>query len=61
MVGFGEASTRDYAENKLNKAIADWENKTGKQATPRKRTIDCKVYINFLNEFECKAEATVCG
>jgi hypothetical protein len=61
MVGFGEASTRDYAESKLKKAIASWEERTGKKAKPRNRTVDCKVYIKFLGEYECKAEAVVCS
>jgi hypothetical protein len=61
MVGFGEAATRDYAENKLKKAIASWEERTGKKAKPRNRTVDCKVYIEFLGEYECKAEAVVCS
>lgn len=60
MVGFGEASSREFAEDKLNKAIADWEQRTGKTAKPRNRTVDCKVYIAFLDEYECKAEAVVC-
>lgn len=61
MVGFGEASTREYAESKLKKAIAGWEERTGKKAKPRNRTVDCKVYIEFLGEYECKAEAVVCS
>lgn len=60
MVGFGEAATRDYATSKLDKAISDWEQRTGVKAAARKRTLDCKVYIAFLNEYECKAEAVVC-
>jgi hypothetical protein len=60
MVGFGKETSREYAESKLNKAIADWEDRTGKKATPRNRTVDCKVYIDFLNEYDCKAEAVVC-
>ena len=60
MVGFGEAATREYATSKLDKAISDWEQRAGVKATARKRTLDCKVYIDFLNEYECKAEAVVC-
>ena len=59
MVGIGEAASRKFAVSKLNKAIADWENRSGKTANPRKRTVDCKVYIDFLNEYDCKAEAVV--
>lgn len=61
MVGFGEASTRGYAESKLKKAITEWEERTGKKATPRNETVDCKVYIEFIGEYECKAEAVVCS
>jgi len=60
MVGFGENASRDFAESKLDKAISDWEKRTGKEAKPRNRTLECKVYIAALNEFECKAEAVVC-
>ncbi len=60
MVGFGETASRKFAVSKLNKAIADWEERSGKTANPRKRTVDCKVYIDFLNEYDCKAEAVVC-
>lgn len=60
MVGFGETWTRETAEDKLTMAITEWETKTGKKASPRDRSVDCKVYIEFLNEFECTAEAVVC-
>ena len=59
-VGFGEASTRVDAEKALDREIAAWEQRSGIKATPKGRNIACKVYIEWLNEFECKAEVTVC-
>jgi hypothetical protein len=60
MVGFGEQSTRNLADEKLNEAISSWETRRKVKATPKKQKLECKVYIDFLNEFECAAEAEVC-
>ena len=59
-VGFGEQTTRGDAERALDSEIAAWERRSGLKATPKDRNVACKVYIQWLNEFECKAEATVC-
>ena len=59
-VGFGKDMTRGDAEKALDREIAAWEQRSGLKATPKDRNVACKVYIEWLNEFECKAEATVC-
>jgi hypothetical protein len=59
-VGFGEDTTRGDAERALAREIAAWEQRSGMPAKPKDRNVACKVYIGWLNEFECKAEATVC-
>ncbi|NJM34009.1 MAG: hypothetical protein HC850_04065 [Rhodomicrobium sp.] len=59
-VGFGEQTTKADAEAKLSAEIAAWETRTGLKAQPKGQKTDCKVYIKFLNEFECTAEAVVC-
>jgi hypothetical protein len=59
-VGFGEQTTRGDAEKALEREIAAWEQRSGLKAAPKDRNVACKVYIGWLNEFECKAEATVC-
>ncbi len=59
-VGFGERSSRAYAEQKLEREIADWEDRTGVKATPRNRKTECEVYLQILNEYLCAAEAVVC-
>ena len=59
-VGFGEQVTRGDAEKALDREIAAWEQRTGLKAAPKGRNVACKVYIEWLNEFECKAEATLC-
>lgn len=60
IVGFGEDASRRLAEEKLAMAIADWETRRRRTANPEKRETTCKVYIDFLNEFECTAEVVVC-
>ena len=59
-VGFGEQTTRGDAEKALDREIAAWEQRSGMKAAPKDRNVACKVYIEWLNEFECKAEATLC-
>ena len=59
-VGFGEQTTRSDAEKALDHEIAAWEQRAGLKAMPKDRNVACKVYIKWLDEFECKAEATVC-
>jgi len=59
-VGFGEETARGDAEKALDREIAAWEQRSGLKAKPKDRNVACKVYIEWLNEFECKAEATVC-
>lgn len=59
-VGFGERTTRDDAEKALDRAIAAWETRAGLKPKPKDRKVACKVYIEWLNEFECAAEAVIC-
>jgi hypothetical protein len=59
-VGFGEQSTKADAEAKLAAEIVAWETRTGLKVQAKDRKLACKVYIKFLNEFECTAEAVVC-
>jgi hypothetical protein len=59
-VGFGEQTTRGDAEKALDKEIATWEQRSGLKAKPKDRKVGCEVYIGWLNEFECTAEAVVC-
>lgn len=60
MIGFGEQSTRAYAEIALNRKISDWETRYGVKAQPKGQKMACKDYIKWLNEFECTAEAVLC-
>jgi hypothetical protein len=59
-VGFGEETTRGDAQTALDREIAAWEMRSGRKAKPKDRKVACKVYIGWLNEFECNAEAVVC-
>ena len=59
-VGFGEQTTRSDAEIALDQQIANWEERSGIKAKLRDRKVGCKVYIEWLNEFECTAEAVLC-
>lgn len=59
-VGFGEETTRGDAQTALDREIAAWEKRSGLKAKPKKRKVECKVYIGWLNEFECTAVAEVC-
>jgi hypothetical protein len=60
MVGFGEETTRGDAQKALDKEIAAWEERAHLKAKPKDRTVACKVYIGWLNEFECTAQAQLC-
>jgi hypothetical protein len=60
MVAFGEQSTRDGANNVLDREIKTWETRYNVKAEPQDRKMACKDYIKLLNEFECKVTATVC-
>jgi hypothetical protein len=60
MVGFGEETTRSDAEKALDKEIAAWEERAHLKAKPKDRKVDCKVYLSWLNEFECTAQAQLC-
>lgn len=59
-VGFGEQTSKDYANSGLDKEIAAWEAKYNRKAEPKNRKLACKVYIKSLNEFECVAEVELC-
>ncbi len=61
MVFFGEESSRSSAVKKLDEAISSWRKLTGNTGAKEiKRTVDCKIAISLLNEYECTAEATLC-
>ena len=59
-VGFGEQTTRGDAEKALDREIANWERRSGVRAKPKDRRVGCTVYIAWLNEFECRAQAVLC-
>jgi len=60
-VGFGEESPRKEAESRLDKEVADWSTRYNiAAAKTRNRKVSCQVYIQFLNEYACTAEADVC-
>ena len=60
MVGFGEETTRVDAQKALDKEIATWEERAHVKAAPKDRKVACKVYLEWLNEFECTAQAQLC-
>lgn len=60
MVTFGAESTRDGANNALDREIKAWETRYSVKAKPQDRKMECKDYIKALNEFECKVTAVVC-
>jgi len=60
MVGFGVESVRGYAEKALDQEIAAWEHRASFTAKPKDRKTECKIYIEWLNEYECSARAVVC-
>lgn len=59
-VTVGEESSRKDADERLDKEIAVWAERYKVPANAKNRKMECKVYIELLNEFECNAEATVC-
>ncbi|MEJ2117702.1 MAG: hypothetical protein P8Y36_07290 [Alphaproteobacteria bacterium] len=59
-VSFGRAAARKDAEDALKKAITEWSEHYRVSAKPQKRKMACKVYIKFLGEYACTAEATLC-
>ncbi len=61
-IGFGEQTTRGDAFRKLDEAIAILRLRRPRYATAkeRSRSAICEIYIKALNEFECKARATLC-
>lgn len=59
-VGFGEQSSKAYAESALDREIAAWEARYNRKAQPKNRKLACKDYIKSLNEYECVAEAELC-
>jgi hypothetical protein len=60
MVGWGVDDVRAYAERALDSEIAAWEHRSSFTAQPKDRKTECKIYIEFLNEYECTAQAVVC-
>lgn len=60
MVTFGEESTRDGANNALDREIKAWETRYNVKAKPQDRKMACKDYIKAINEYECKVTAVVC-
>lgn len=60
-VGFGEDSSRKEAEIRLDKEVSAWREKYKLASLkPRARKTACNIYIELLDEYECKAEAVVC-
>jgi hypothetical protein len=61
MVHFGERATRDIALQKLDEEIAAHRAKPGNETARESiRSIECKLYLKALNEYECTAVATLC-
>lgn len=60
MVGFGVETVRHYAEQALDQEISAWEHRASFTAKTKDRKTDCKIYIEWLNEYECTAQAQVC-
>lgn len=60
MVGFGIETVRKFAERALDQEISAWEHRASFTAKTRDRKTDCKIYIEWLNEYECTAQAQVC-
>jgi hypothetical protein len=60
-VGFGESVTRQEAETRLDKEITSWQQRYSLASLkPKNRKTACSIYIQFLDEYECTAEAVVC-
>jgi hypothetical protein len=61
-IGFGEQTTRGDAIRKLDEAIAILRVRRARFATAveKSRAAECSIYIKWLNEFDCKARATLC-
>lgn len=59
-VSFGEPAARKDAEEALDKEIKAWAAHYKLEPKSKDHKIACKVYIEFLNEFTCTAEASVC-
>lgn len=59
-VSFGEESARKDASEALEKAVVAWAEHYQVAPKPKNRKMVCKVYIEFLGEFTCTAEATLC-
>ncbi|WP_125461737.1 MULTISPECIES: hypothetical protein [Rhodomicrobium] len=60
MVGWGVDSVRGYAEKALDSEISAWEHRGSFTAKTKDRKNDCKIYIEWLDEYECTAQAVVC-
>lgn len=60
-VGFGEGPTRQEAETRLDREISSWKQRYSLASLkPKNRKTACSIYIQFLNEYECTAQAVVC-
>ncbi len=61
MVFFGEEITRSDAVKRLDEEVAAFRAKPGNEkASETSRTVECKIFIKLLNEYECTAQATLC-
>ncbi len=61
LVFFGQETTRNDTIKRLDRAVIDWRSKPGNEkAKEVKRTVACELAIPLLNEYHCKAEATLC-
>ena len=60
-VGFGAEGTRKEAESRLDQELANWGKRYSVATVkPKDRKVDCRVYMEVLNEYFCTAEAVVC-
>lgn len=59
-VSFGEPAARKDAVKALEKEIKIWEERYNTEVTTKDMKMTCDVYIQFLNEFACTAEAVAC-
>jgi hypothetical protein len=58
---FGQETTRNDTVKRLDKAVIDWRSRPeNEKAREVKRVVTCDLAIPLLNEYHCKAEATLC-
>ncbi len=61
LIFFGQETTRNDTVKRLDQAVIDWRSKPeNEKAKEVKRVVTCDLAIPLLNEYHCKAEATLC-